>query len=110
MKPAVRITLTQKISLFITLCGTDDSEPADYEGLDSVPLMFDVSSVVGSRACANVTIEDDDATENDEKFTVELSSCGCDPVFITPNSSKDIVILNNDGEDGVLCSQENRKE
>lgn len=66
--------------------------------MDDLPLLFADGSSADARMCANITIQDDDATEIDEKFTVELSSCGCDPVLISPNSTKDILILNNDGK------------
>ena len=48
-----------------------------------------------SRVCVNISIEDDELVEIDEDFSVSLSSS--DFVTIHPNSSKDIIILDNDG-------------
>ena len=48
-----------------------------------------------SRVCVNILIEDDELVEIDEDFSVSLSSS--DFVTIHPNSSKDIIILDNDG-------------
>ena len=42
----------------------------------------------------NVTIEDDDVVEPDQSFFVSLTSS--DPVYITPTSQAEVVIVNDD--------------
>ena len=71
----------------------------DFQQLTDVPLTFLPGSPIGSLSCANVTIIDDVFVENDESFSVSITSAP--PVFIFPNSSKEIAIMNNDCEYNV---------
>lgn len=75
-----------------------NTDPADFTQLDSVPLIFTPTESIGDTVCTNITINDDPVTEDDEVFKVILESCECDPVNIFPNSTKEIIIINNDGK------------
>ena len=71
-------------------------DPMDFGRLSDVPLVFPVNTSIGTRRCVNITINDDLYVENDELFSLAITSS--DPVFLFPNSSKEILIQNNDCE------------
>ena len=57
---------------------------------------FMSGDALGTTACQNVTIIDDDPVETNETFTVSASSS--DPVNISPVSQSEVTIFDNDGE------------
>ena len=61
------------------------------------PLVFPVNTSIGTQMCVSISISDDNITENDEIFTAELATMESF-VNLFPNRSKDIGIMNNDGE------------
>lgn len=69
---------------------------ADDYDMISESLVFPVGSVVNTRLCRHISIVDDDFVENDESFTVSITSI--EPVSIFPNSTKSITIVSNDGK------------
>ena len=68
---------------------------ADYDEL-SVHLTFTAGSQAGSTACANISIINDDILEDDESFTVTLSSS--DPVNFDVSMSTCTIIEDADCE------------
>ena len=69
----------------------------DFQALMSETLSFPSGASIGTRSCASIVIEDDDTTEYDELFQAVLTS-DLPQVQISPNVTKDIIILNDDGE------------
>ena len=67
----------------------------DY-GESSVYLTFTAGSQAGSTACANISIINDDILEDDESFTVTLSSS--DPVNFDVSMSTCTIIEDADCE------------
>ena len=70
---------------------------SDFQALLSESLEILSGAGIGTSSCTSVVIEDDDTTEYDEPFQVALTS-DLPQVQIFPNATKDILILNNDGE------------
>ena len=71
----------------------------DFSQLEDTPLVFPIGTPIGDMQCVTVNISDDDLVEDDETFTLSLTSS--DAVFLFPNSSKEVTIVNND------CKYEN---
>ena len=61
-----------------------------------IQVWFMSGDPVGSTACVNVTINDDDVVEAVEMFSVNASSS--DPVIISPTALAEISIADNDGK------------
>lgn len=69
---------------------------SDYVSLVNIPVGFMSGDPVGSTACQNVSIIDDDVIEAEETFTVNASSS--DPVIISPTAQAEVSIADNDGK------------
>ena len=74
----------------------NSSAGADYMSIMNAPVVFMSGDPLGTTACQNVTIFDDNVVEAEEMFTVSTSSS--DPVIISPTSQAEINITDNDGE------------
>ena len=68
-------------------------DPADFVKIDSLSLNFPAYSPIGTAKCVNVTIIDDNITENNESFSIILEAPKTINLF--PNSSK---IIDNDSK------------
>jgi hypothetical protein len=68
----------------------------DYVSIMNLPVVFMPGDALGTTACENVTITDDDNVEAVEMFNVIASSS--DPVIISPTSQAEISITDNDGK------------
>ena len=87
-----------------------DGEGGDFSGLSDAPLIFLPGSAIDTMSCLFIDINDNEIVENDRNFSITLSSH--DSVDISPNSSKSIVITNDDceGREGGMEGQtEGRK-
>ena len=69
---------------------------SDYVSLVYIQVGFMSGDPLGSTACLNVSIIDDDIIEAVETFTVNASSS--DPVRISPTAQAEISIADNDGK------------
>lgn len=66
----------------------------DFSQMSDAPLMFLAGSSINTTSCLLITIMNDFLVENDEDFSVSITSN--DPVNISPTTSKTITILNDD--------------
>ena len=71
-------------------------DPADFVKIDSLSLTFPAYSPIGTAKCVNITIIDDNITENNESFSIILEAP--ETINLFPNSSKEIVIIDNDSK------------
>lgn len=85
------------------LC-TDTETDIDFVGLDNAVEVFSNGDV---RRCRTVSIIEDNITEVDEVFSVVLSATSFSPVIISPNTSKEITIVNEDGKFQMYYVNEN---
>ena len=70
---------------------------ADYATIMMTPVGFMSGDALGTTACLNVTVIDDNAVEMNETFTISASNV--DPaVIIAPLTQADITIFDNDGK------------
>ena len=69
---------------------------SDYVSLVYIQVGFMSGDPLGSTACVNVSIIDDDVVEAEQTFTVNTSSS--DPVIISPTAQAEISIADNDGK------------
>ena len=75
-----------------------DGEGGDFSGLSDAPLIFLPGSPIDTMSCLFIDINDNEMVENNRNFSITLSSH--DSVDISPNSSKTIVVTNDDCEGG----------
>ena len=67
--------------------------------LDDLVVIFDLTSTVGDRQNAIITITDDDVFEGSHNFTVSIVSTSPAPNVIVGSPSSAVVIIgDNDGE------------
>ena len=87
-----------------------DGEGGDFSGLSDAPLIFLPGSAIDTMSCLFIDINDNEIVENDRNFSITLSSD--DNVNIFPNSSKTIVITNDDceGREGGIEGREGGSE
>ena len=88
--------LERDITVYVSTSDDTALSPGDYTALANFPLTFYSGDPMGTSRCTNVTIIDDDIIEPDQSFSVLLSST--DPVYITPTSQAQVVIIDNDCE------------
>ena len=68
--------------------------PGDYDSLDAVPLSFSIGAALGTVACADIDIFDDEVVENIEMLSALLTSD--DPVILAPIQEANVSIFDND--------------
>ena len=69
----------------------------DYTPFQLVPLTFESGSVAGNEECHVIAIMDDTILENDEVFSVRLTSG--ESAFLESNSTRATVIIRQDPAD-----------
>lgn len=79
------------------MCTCADLDDGDFSRISDLPITFSGGSPIDYMSCFNVTINDDQYVEDDEDFTVSISSTG--PVN---NDTKEITITDNDCECAVM--------
>lgn len=72
----------------------------DFTELSDEPLVFTPAT---SRACLNISIEDDNLLEENEIFIVSIVSMATDTVSVHPNSSMTVTIQEDDSKLPLTC-------
>ena len=86
--------LERDITVYLSTSDGTALAPDDYTAIANSPLTFFSGDPVDTRRCVNVTIIDEEIVEDDQFFSVSLTSS--DPVYITPFSEAQVVISDND--------------
>ena len=73
------------------------TDTEDYTAFQFVPLTFEAGAVSGDVQCLRIAINDDNILEDDEIFTVTLSSN--EPAFLGNSSTQATVTIRHDAAD-----------
>ena len=73
---------------------------SDYVSISNLPVVFMAGDGLGSTACTNVTVIDDDVVESNETFSI-TATASSDPVNILMISEAEVIITDDDGKKSV---------
>lgn len=93
MLPPSQLHCVHTIVYYHAIAGTED-----YSAFQFVPLTFDAGSVSGAVQCHVVEIVDDNVLEENETFSVTLSS-STEPAFLGSNLTQSMVTIRRDPVD-----------